>query len=163
MHKKCRNVRDLGNSVQHWIHVVATFLVLSSRSLHVFLVYVLVVPCLRRYHLINVNLACLLNLWPGNQQCWSASSRFRLFRSFWWLLSLKLNAVSDLPEYCLLHTTNSIRYIRYLLLQLSLLYILKVFCVNLLLKVFLDCTLYSIDCLTWSCRLQIAILINILM
>ena len=28
MHKKCRNVRDLGNSVQHWIHVIVKFLVL---------------------------------------------------------------------------------------------------------------------------------------
>ena len=56
------------------------------------------------------------------------------------LLSLESKAVSDLPVYCLLHNTHSIRYIRCLLLQLSLLYILKVFCETVLLKVFVDCT-----------------------
>ena len=48
--------------------------------------------------------------------------------------------VSGLSVYFLLHNTHSISYIRYLLLHLSLLYILKVLCVTLLLKVFVDCT-----------------------
>ena len=127
MHKKCRNVKDLGNSVQHWIHVVVKFLLLYSRSLHVF-------NCS-----INVNFACLLKLWPGNQKCCLAWSKFCLFTCFWWLFSLKLKVVSDLPVYCLFHSTHSIRYTRHLLLELSLLYILKVLCVTVRLKVFVDC------------------------
>ena len=118
MHKKCRNVRDWENSVQYWIHVVASFLILSSRNLHFFSAYVLRVPCLYWYHLtvywtINVNFACLLKLYPGNRKCWSACSEFRLFTSFRWLLSLKLKAVLDLSVYSFLHDTHSIRYIRY--------------------------------------------------
>ena len=54
--------------------------------------------------------------------------------------SLKLKAASDLPVYCLLLNTHSIRYIKYLLLELILLYILKVLCVTVILKVFVDCT-----------------------
>ena len=45
---------------------------------------------------INVNFECLLELWPGNRNCWSAWSKFRLFTSFRWLLSLKLKAVKFL-------------------------------------------------------------------
>ena len=44
--------------------------------------------------------------------------------------------VSDLPAYCFLHNLHSRKYIRYLLLQLSL----KGFCVAVLLKMFLGCT-----------------------
>ena len=61
-----------------------------------------------------------------------------MFTSFWWLFSLKLKVASDLLVYYLLCNTHSIRYIRYLLLQLSLFYILKVLCEAILLKVFLD-------------------------
>ena len=59
MHKKCRNVRDLGNSVQHWIYVVVKFLVLWSKSLHVFLACILVVPCLCWYVTYTYILAIL--------------------------------------------------------------------------------------------------------
>ena len=89
---------------------------------------------------INVNFECLLELWPGNRNCWSAWSKFRLFTSFRCLLSLKLKAVSDLTVYCLLYNTHSVRYIRNWLLQLSFLHILKVLCVTVLLKVLVACT-----------------------
>ena len=81
-----------------------------------------------------------MKFWPVNWKCWSAWSEFRLFTSFRWFLSLKLKAVSDLPAYCLLHNTHSITYIKYLLLQLSLLCILKVLYVTVLLKEFVDST-----------------------
>lgn len=51
-----------------------------------------------------------------------------------------LKDVSELPVYyCLLYNIHSIRYTRCLLLRLRLLYILKVSCVTVLLKVFADC------------------------
>ena len=84
---------------------------------------------------IDVNFACLLKLWPGNRNCWSAWSEFWLFTPFRWLFSFKLKVVSDLPAFCLLHNTHFVRYIRYLLLQLGLLYILKVLCVTVLVLV----------------------------
>ena len=93
--------------------------------------------------LIHVNYTLLLKLWPGNWKCGSAWSEFCLCTSFQWLFSLKLKVVSDLPAYCLLQYIHSIRYIRCLLLQLSLLYIFKVL---------VDSLVYGRSCLTWSCR-----------
>ena len=90
-------------------------------------------------------------------------SEFHLFTSFQWLLSLKLKVASDFPVYCLLHNTHSIRYIRHLLLQLSLWYILIVLCVTALLKVFVDCTYVQHRFFNLGAAgLQITILINIL-
>ena len=110
---------------------------------------------------INVNFAGLLKLRPVNRKCWPTWSKFCLFMSFRQLFSLKSKVVSDLPMYCLLHNTHSIRYIRYLFFQLSLLYILRVLYVTVLLKVFVQCTcvqhiFFNLD------LLQITILINIL-
>ena len=142
MHKKYRTVRDSRNSIQHWIHVVAIFLNFLIQKSSRFLACILLVPCLlvSFYCSINVNFACSLKFWPGNSKCWSAWDEFCLFTSFWWLFNRKLKVVSDLQVYCLLHNTHSIRYIRFLFLQLSLLYILRVLCVTVLLKVFVDCT-----------------------
>ena len=52
---------------------------------------------------------------------------------------LALKVVSDLPVYRLLHKIHSIRYIRYFILQLTLLYISKVLYVTVLLKVLVTC------------------------
>ena len=90
--------------------------------------------------LINKNFAYLLKLWPGNQKCCLAWSKFCLFTSFPCLFNLKVKVASCLLVYCLFQNIHSIRCIRYLLLQLSLLYILKVFCATVSLKRFVNCT-----------------------
>ena len=62
----------------------------TSESPHVFSLYFssslfMLVPFICS---INVNLACLLRLWPGNRKCWSAWSNFCLLKSFRWLFSV---------------------------------------------------------------------------
>ena len=74
---------------------------------------------------------------------------------------LALIITSDLPVYCLLHNAYFIWYIRYLLLQLCLLYVLTVLCVTALLKL-LIALVYNISCLTWRCRASDNHSINIL-
>ena len=108
---------------------------------------------------IIINCECLMNLWPGNRKCCSSWSDLCLFTSFQWLFRLKLKVVSDLPVFCLLQNTHSIRSIRYLLSQLSLMHILKALCVTVLLKVFFDCTCVQHRFFGW---LRITILINTL-
>ena len=92
MSKKCRNVKDLGNSVQQWLHLcckVFNFIIqMSSRFFSLYfsssLSMLVSFSCS-----INVNFVFVLKLWPGNRKCWSDWSKFRSFVSFQWLLSLK--------------------------------------------------------------------------
>ena len=127
MQKKCRNVRNSLTLNPCGCNLFNFFVQKSSHFLSLYFRSSL--PMLVSYNCSNnVNFVCLLKLWPGNQKCWSTWSGFCLFTTFRWLFSLKLKVVSDLPVYFLLHITHSARYFRHLLLQLSLLCILYVFC-----------------------------------
>ena len=139
MCKKCRNVRDSGNSIQHWIYVIVMFWIFDPEVFSFFNLYFS--SYLSLLVLFNYCKFCvLLMLWPGNRKFLSAWSEFFLLKSFWWLFIFKLKAVSDWILCCMLHNINPIRYIRHLLLQLSVLYILSFLCETVLLKVLVDCT-----------------------
>ena len=92
-----------------------------------------------------VNFTCLLKLWLSYRKCLQAINPSNFLTSFQWLFSLILKLVSAFPTYCLLHKMHSIKYITYLLLQLTLWNILHIFLVCWLLKVVFRACLQQSD------------------
>ena len=83
--KKCRNIRDLGNSVQHWIHLVVEFLVFSLCWYHLTVWFTLI---------LHVNWRCGQIIESVDQP----GASFVYLHLFRWLLSFKLKDFSDLFE-----------------------------------------------------------------
>ena len=76
---------------------------------------------------ITVNFAYLLKLRLSCWKCLQAIIASTLFTSFEWLFSLILKLIPAFPTFCLLHKMPSIKYITYLLAQLTLWNILYIF------------------------------------
>ena len=91
MYKKCRNIRDSGNSIQNPCGCNVLNLLIQKSSWFFGLYFNSPLSMLAPLNCaINLNLVYLLKLWPGNQKCWSTWSEFYLFPSFRYFFSLEL-------------------------------------------------------------------------
>ena len=83
---------------------------------------------------ITVNFACFVKSWSCFWKCLSQGGPSILQTSFLCWLILRFSRHSDFPMYCILQMLHSIKYIRNVLLQLTVWNILYSFPVTLLLK-----------------------------